>query len=563
MMHLDEFPRKTVAVHPAERIPAIGSLLEVLATLFPVRFVPHAEAMSEADGLLSVALDSAVAEGAFRAGLPVLSIPEGNRSEYVSPERVRFVSSPAVQPFLRGIECPVEAAGGFRAKCGDGDECVAVVGEAPVWSERRHGRATFRQVATGLPGLRPGQPVFPELLHGGWIRWLPLFHFLRELTADIDWQPQGLRACFMFDDPNLHWWSWGFINYQELAAHARRHHYHASIATVPLDMWFTHVPTAALFREQAQFLSLLVHGVEHTHAELQRPKPAGRRLGDLTWSLQQVQALEERHGLRISRVMAPPHHACSVDAANLMLQAGYEAACVAWMFLMQANPGLQWRPDFGLQPAEFLGEGFPVLPRFNFANQDPGRAVLAAFFHQPIIMIGHHQDVAGGLEVLADWARLVNRMGDVRWANLEEIIQSNYLTRRVNGTLFVKLGARNINLSVPEGVHQIVLERPWVAADQLESVHLMRPETVSELSVTHGGRAGPFPVSSGEQLTVQCATPKQTTPSLRSTPLRIWPVTRRLACETRDRLLPLFGRVRRAASPRPLATQTKADPSRS
>lgn len=553
------FSLKTVAVYPAEARSVFGPLLEALAALFPVRFTPYAGVMAEADGLLSLAADATVAMDAVEAGLPVLSMPKPREDALSCPERVRFVGRPLRQPYLQGIECRVEAQCGFQPiLCEDGDERVAVADGVPIWTERRRGRTTFRQVATGAPELGPGQPVFPELLRGGWVRWLPLFHFLRELTNDIDWQPQALRACFMFDDPNLHWSSWGYINYAELAAQARQHRYHASMATVPLDMWFTHKPTAALFRQQAQYLSLLVHGVKHTHAELQSPQPATQRLGDLAWSLRRVQAMEARYGLRISRVMAPPHHVCSLAAADLMLQAGYEAACVGWLFLMRGNPQVSWRPDFGLQPAEFLGAGFPVVPRFNFAGQDPGRMALAAFFHQPIIMVGHHQDVAGGLDILADWAQSVNRMGEVRWVHLEEIMRSNYLTRRLNDTLFLKLGARRIQLKVPDGIREMVLIRPWLVPDRLEPISLIRDGIPQALPTTTAEFQPGITVNPGEVWEVDCP-PPEWPPILAHTPaLRLWPMFRRLACEARDRFLPVTDRLRRGRSARSLPIRQRS-----
>jgi hypothetical protein len=540
-MLADVYPRKIVAVHPASLMAVMTPLLDVLAALFPVRFAARDTGTAPADALWILDGNTVVAERSFASGLPVLDTPTGHQEQELARAcAVQFIGNPVVQPFLLGLKVNVTAAGAYWPfRPAKGDNVIAVSDQGPLWTERQNNGVVFRRAATGVPPLSSGQPVFPLLLRGGWIRWLPLFHFLRQLTAEIDWQPNRLQACFMFDDPNLHWPSWGFLDYRALANHAREHHYHASMATVPLDLWFTHSRTAALFREQSRYLSLLVHGVEHTCAEMLRPRPAGRRLADLHWGLEKLKELEARHGLRISRVMAPPHHACSLEAADLMLQAGYEAACVAWLLLMRGNPRVRWRPDFGLRCAEFLGEGFPVLPRFNFAGQDPGRAVLAAFFHQPIIMIGHHQDVAGGLGVLADWARWVNSLGDVRWTSLEEIIHSSFLTQRVNGTLFIKLGARKIHLCVPEGVDQIVLLRPWVSGEATEPVSLIRHGSVSRLPAAAGICVGPCPVRPGEQLTVVCEVPQRALPRERSAALRLWPLTRRLACEVRDRLWPL------------------------
>jgi hypothetical protein len=541
--------RKTVAVYPGSRMAALAPILDALAMLFPVRFLPWDGAVLPFQGLLNLAEDMTVSEQAYRMGLPVLHVADQALRAGTSVRSGRFVGCPILQPFLRGIEFRVKDSIQYRAmeRCSD-DLIIATAGDDdPLWTERCNGKASLRKLMLELPVLAVGEPVFPQLLHGGWIRWLPLFHFLRELTADIDWKSNGLHACFMFDDPNLHWSSWGFLDYHELAEHARQHHYHASMATVPLDMWFTHSRTAALFREQSEHLSLLVHGIEHSRAELQYLNSAERLLRGLHWSIGKLTEIEQRHRLRISRVMAPPHHGFNIEAANSMLQAGYDAACVGSLSLMRSNPNVRWRPDFGLQCADFFGDGLPIVPRFNFAGQDPVRAALAVFFHQPIVMVGHHQDVAGGLQILADWARWVNTLGPVRWTSLEEIMYSNYLTRMVNGTLFVKLGARKVRLSIPDGVDKVVLVRQWVVADQLEPVCLLRQGNPARLPLTPGPQVEPFAVTPREQLTVHCVVPEKAQPSPRSHSFRMWPIARRLACELRDRFSPLVTKPRAAA----------------
>src|SRR5208283_5127567 len=103
------------------------------------------------------------------------------------------------------------------------------------------------------------------------LEMLPLLQWLREICAGASPVGPPLRACFIFDDPNLHWPRYGFVDYRQLAAQAEKENYHVSFATIPVDAWFTHSGTAGIFREHRSRLSLLIHGNNHTKRELARP----------------------------------------------------------------------------------------------------------------------------------------------------------------------------------------------------------------------------------------------------------------------------------------------------
>jgi hypothetical protein len=75
-------------------------------------------------------------------------------------------------------------------------------------------------------------------------------------------------------------------------------------------------------------------------------------------------------------------------------------------------------------------------------------------------MYGHHGDMEGGLDRLAELARTVRRLGDVQWQSLGDIAASNVTTRRHGNALHVRMLARRVRLVVPEGVVHIALETP-------------------------------------------------------------------------------------------------------
>jgi hypothetical protein len=79
------------------------------------------------------------------------------------------------------------------------------------------------------------------------------------------------HAAFLVDDPNLRWRTHGHVNFNDVAEHAARHCYHISFATIPLDLRFVDVRVVNLFRASSAYVSLTMHGNNHT-------RRCGRRL---------------------------------------------------------------------------------------------------------------------------------------------------------------------------------------------------------------------------------------------------------------------------------------------
>jgi hypothetical protein len=149
-------------------------------------------------------------------------------------------------------------------------DVLAMCDAGSMWSRLRVADHAVDAIPDILRELEPGEFLFDQLQSKTWTGLLPLVCFLHRTAGDRAWSPPSLRASIMFDDPNLHWPSYGFLDYKALARHARANGYHVSIATIPLDAWFTHSHTAKYFRTHPAHLSLVVHGNNHTRGELGR-----------------------------------------------------------------------------------------------------------------------------------------------------------------------------------------------------------------------------------------------------------------------------------------------------
>jgi hypothetical protein len=370
---------------------------------------------------------------------------------------------------------------------------------------------------------------------------LPILEMLRHVTKDIAWKAPALRAAFVLDDPNLHWPSYGFADFEALGAAAEEHCFHLAIATVPLDMWLAHPQAIRLFR-QRNGLSLLMHGNDHVSCELGRELPES----DLTQLAAQAQRraarLERRTGLSVARVMAPPHGACSESMLRALRRTGFDAACISRPFPWLERPppnalSAQW------QISDVREGCVPVIPRYPFdgLSQD---IVLRAYLDQPLILYGHHWDLSGGLDLLVEHAARINAVGEVRWMGLGEIAATNYLLRRRADEHHVRLFTRHASLELDDTASRLV-------------VHYGEPQNSegveSELLEVRQRGVAPYmaPLNQEFRLRSACgpielrllARDAVDPQSVAAPKWAAWPRARRLLVEGRDRVRPITSRM--------------------
>lgn len=465
--------------------------------------------------------------------LPCFIVASDDTGEPLSG-RVEFARLAAVPFPLAGLMVEDVQAGLSRSLPSWVPQATALArkGNGVVWSARDQADRRQHFVSTPLPNMAADEPLHAHLHADRFVPLVPLLAFLREVTEEPGWEEPALQACFMFDDPNLHWTSYGHIDYEELAEHASEHAYHVSLATIPIDGWYVHRPTAELFRRYSRELSLLMHGNDHVAEELAQPSQLLR----LSQALERIERLESRAGVSVSRVMAPPHGACSDDSLAHMATLGFEAACISRGSLTHYNRGAAWVRTLGVQPCDVI-RGLPVLPRFRLSANCRSSIALSALLRQPIIAVGHHQDVASGMGLLEDLAGFINGLGPVRWASMSTIVRGHHAQRRIGNALHLRLYTRHADVTVPAGVDRLVVHRPWLEGDlSTERLHIVADGTLQ----VQVDRSCGSTVAAGQRLRI--AAVKTSNASVRRTSgsrlWRPWPVVRRLLTESRDRLSP-------------------------
>ena len=538
---------KTIGIVGAQLCSGRRRMLAALTELFKVRFEEHrlVDSRRRFDAWIFNCLDRESFSRMVNYTVPCFAVlPEAGQSTLEKPALIEFTKHSAVPAVVAGRQ--VRSTGSTSA-CGfpawlRGVIPLALQGGVPIWAIQGPAERRVHYASGKIPELSEDESVFEHFNGNQFPAMLPLLTFLREVSEDPRWEGPPLQACFMFDDPNLHWRTYGFIDYAKLVTHANRHKYHVSFATIPLDGWFVHAPTATLFKEHPRALSLLMHGNDHVSEELARVAENPQNAARLRLALKRIERMEHRSHLEVSRVMAPPHGACSEETLEQMALAGYEGACISRGSLRHYNRQASWVGTIGMRPCDII-RGLPVVPRFRISGDCHNFILTAAFLRQPIVPVGHHQDVAKGLELFADLSRYVNSLGKVRWGDMSSIMRSHY-SRMLDGpVLRLRMHTKQAEIVVPDGVDRIAIERPWLTEEANES--LVVSSTGIGPPLTIGDTGEHFAVRPGQRIRIiSSAATNAPGDHLYCGRPRPWPIIRRLMTEARDRLAPMLHRAK-------------------
>lgn len=510
-------PRRILTVAPTAAWSERRRLFSALEDAFDVAIAPASDAV---DASAAIVFGGAAARG----DLPTLVLPATDDDEAPDSARpsVRFADHPLVDAAVRGAtleHLPVRA---HAVPAADGTT-LAWIGRLPVWVD--FGDTTW--VGAPLDELAPGEALRERLRAGSFLPLLPVVQFLRRVVGDRSTRRRP-RAAFLFDDPNLHGRTYGFLDFERLVVEGDRVGYHVAFASIPLDMWYASRSAVALFRDHPARLSLLVHGNDHVRRELARPRDAAESMALLMQARRRVETFERRFGLPVARVMAPPHGACAETVARELPAAGFEALCVSRPFPWLPRPPAD-RPLAGWGPTDVVAGGVPIIPRLPFRSSlDEIR--LRAFLGQPLVLYGHHDDLRENGSLLAEVAHDVSQVGTASWMSLDEIVATSFDTWRDGSRLVVRLHARRAVVDVPDGVEELQIE----AAAYAEGDRLCVDgrEIAGAVAPAEGVKTVEIRVLRDlpdVSLNVGAAT-------------KPWPLLRRGLTETRDRLLPRLAR---------------------
>jgi len=515
-----------IDVTPSESYAQRTRLFDALEAAFPVHFRVAGNGKPDA----TLAFVTGTADPGTMSGptLWLVEQPNSNGDERfgaISFRESALVPTPFRGRTLNDALTPGWPLPGELEAWGD---VLATCSEGAVWS----GRAGMQYVAASWPAEPgAGETLREQLTAGRFMGLLPLAHFLGQLSANASWTQPESKACFVFDDPNLHWWSYGFFDYRKLSAHAEAHDYHVTAATIPLDQWYIHRATAEFLRKQSR-ISFALHGNNHTREELRRVDELDRASTLAAQALQRASAIR-RAGVEIAPVMVPPHGVSSVATLEGCLRAGFDAVCADWPYWW-LNEREAVTTLSGWRPLDRLG-GLPLIPRFHVVDSDLDDAVFRAFLGQPLILYAHHTDLRAGLDLLAARADYVRSLGVDSWQSLGRIADDVVSTDRRGDCLMITLYSRRAVFAIPEGVTHVQFVLP--GSDPSGTVLRLEIREAGDLREIRAGER--VPVNVGPIVATV------TTESFTSPPPSKWPIraaVRRLLTEGRDRAAPLAGK---------------------
>jgi hypothetical protein len=435
-------------------------LLGALEAVLPVKFVSGNERLENDSGRLVVGAGAGQPAGPAAGAVASLRVPakaeaaEGGRLTEVA---VTFSEAREVPFPFRGRSVRVKAASAPAVLSVAGPhQVLARTERGPVWACAAEAGVKHYASGFALPRI-PRDGNLRDVLNGDrFLELLPVLHWLQGIRGQEIYEGLPLRACFMFDDPNLHWPRYGFVDFQQIAEHAARENFHVSFAMIPLDAWFAHAKATEIFRTNTSRLSLLIHGNDHLKRELARTYDSAERVLLLAQAIRRIERFEAKTGLRVCRVMVPPHGACSESTLAALPDCGFEAACISHGSLRAHNRERPWTKFLGFRPSEVVA-GCPVMPRWALAGTT-NAILLAAYLRQPIVLMGHHQDLRHGIELLDERARFINGLGTVLWSRMTDLSRMNYQWRMDSTNCRLKVLGHKLRISIPAQTTQKLIE---------------------------------------------------------------------------------------------------------
>jgi hypothetical protein len=517
-------------------------LFAALEAAYPVRFeAREIDEVRELDAVLTIGTTDQATND-----LPSMRM-EGEETSESTRRAVALADDMRLSRALRGAKLSEDHATALSPSAArDGEQALATLDGSPAWvadsAARRH------RVGSAPAELDTEEALRERLQPGRCLALLALSQFLRDLTERRRWQAPPPRAAFVIDDPNLHWPSYGHIRYTELLRNAAEHGYHVTIAMVPFDGWMAHPAVKRQFRQNAEQVSVCVHGNDHYGPELGAPRSPGASAALAEQALRRSASFQRRTGVRIDRVMVPPHERLCEPVAQALLGRGFEAVCTTrpypWMATSADMPWLtrptEAGPLAGWESTDVAAGGIPILLRADLAHHPREDLVLRAFLGQPLILYGHHDMLAGGPEALAQAASDIDAVGDVRWSSLTGIARAAIETRwntDASGAnteaMEIRMRARHVRIEVPDGARELLIDTSALAlqSDARVRLHTAEDSGATDYPIESITR---IPLAAAGPIEIELAgtTPLPTTPS---PPRRLRPALRRLASEVRDR----------------------------
>jgi hypothetical protein len=518
----------TVGVRPDAALTTRPRLFSALEAALPVTFCSLASHRVP-DAIVDIREGASEATSGSDTEIAPSIIFHDERTDRAPLEDVRLLDKESVDRRLRGVTLWGQLPFAPLHPSTVGEEVLAEDQSGARWT-RSCAPTEIHRIAGSLPELASDANLRHALVSEYSLGIVAIIQFLRNVSSGFDFVAPPLRATIVFDDPNVRRPSYGFINFRRLVEHADWHGYHAVMAMVPLDAATAGGAAVPVFKERPDRLSLVFHGNSHSKNELSATLASREALSLCAQAVRRIAKFESRTGLRVDRVMTPPHGMCSKRVTTALAAVGFDALCAIHPEPWSEQASREWSLA-GWEPATFAGP-LAVIPRFPLHCTQTDVA-LRAYMDNPIVLYGHHQDLASGLDLLEQAAARVNALGEVAWTSLGSIALTNVALRVREGVASVRPYSGRMQFQLPQDARAIEVEEPRNSRGAL-----LGWSPGSSRSCQFGVAV---PDRGGRNIEVRLRPKIEHDPELVPPPSwRPWPKVRRAASETRDRLMPLW-----------------------
>ena len=308
-------------------------------------------------------------------------------------------------------------------------EVIASQNDKCIWYSSDH--YAFKHYYSLIPpcNLEVHQSLKDKFTSKDFIQVLPIIIFLKELVGDSLIYPKAM-ASIIIDDPNLHRTKYGYLDYKKIVEDSTIHGYHINFATIPLDLFYASKKALNLLKKNGKHLSLIIHGNNHTSAEL-LVNSHQKSYSKLLMIKKRVDKFYQKYGVRIGRVIIPPHGMMSREFLKNIALFDFLGACISRPFPWYSSPSpstiIEECENYTkMFPADFI-EGTPIVPRMKAFEDIPFKLIL----HIPLVFYFHHDDFKHGIEKFGEIVNMLNQYADVTWASLNNIFHSSFPRDRV------------------------------------------------------------------------------------------------------------------------------------
>jgi hypothetical protein len=257
---------------------------------------------------------------------------------------------------------------------------------------------------------------------------IPLLIFFRYCFGRGCWNGSDSTARVIIDDPLLAD-RYGFLDYRALLSSMLRAKYGTSIAFIPWNHHRTSRRWAKRILGQEAYLSICVHGCDHTNKEFETlDREVLMRKAGL--ALARMERHRARTGLPFEDVMVFPQGRFSTQAVLALRANNYLAAVNTNCSPTDDGPESLRMADF-LRPAITRFYGFPI-----FQRRYPRRLIDFAFdvfVGKPALLVEHHEYFRHGCNKLEEFlVGLHKAEPDLSWPTLPSQLMRSCMRRRLN-----------------------------------------------------------------------------------------------------------------------------------